>query len=211
MVLYLSAQCRLSWGADPFTYSILDTFGVTVPVPCRSRSCRIARPAPFTPTGWSGSLVVSTQSGIFTTPSAISTANTVYLDWAFINQGGMTISTPFQTELLLNGNQVQTWPATVPLNAGGTEQITNFNLGQLAAGTYTVTVITDYTNQVTESNKNNNTESFTFTVIPPPLPDLAPITPSGWSGPVVASTQTGSTNSATVSRSRIRYTSTGHS
>jgi hypothetical protein len=120
--------------------------------------------APYTPTGWSGPLVVSTQAGNTTTASTITTADNVYIDWAFINQGNAAITTPFQTELLLDGTQVQTWPATVPLNPSDYTHITDYSLGQLAAGTHTVTVNADYLDQVAESDKTNNTATFTFTV-----------------------------------------------
>jgi len=151
--------------------------------------------APYTPSGWSGPLVVSTQSGITTTATTITTAETVYIDWAFINQGSAAITTAFETELLVDGTQVHTWPAGVPLNPNFYTHINDYSLGQLSAGSHTVTVVADYLNQVTESNKNN-TISYTFTVTQATLPNLAPYTPKGWSGPLVVSTQSGVTTSA---------------
>ncbi len=152
--------------------------------------------APYTPTGWSAPLVVTTRSGNTVTAATVTTANTVYIDWAFINQGSSAITTNYQTELLLDGTQIHTWAADVPLNPNFFTYITGFDLGQLSAGSHTVTVITDYLDQVNESNKNNNTETYTFTVVQPPLPDLAPYTPPGWSAPLVASTQAGNTTTA---------------
>ena len=155
--------------------------------------------APYTPSGWSGPLVVSTQSGNTTTATTITTADTVYIDWAFLNQGSAAITTAFQTELLLDGTQVHTWSTGVAVEPRPvTRIVTDYSLGQLAAGSHTVTVVADYLNQVTESNKNNNTATYTFTVTQPALPDLAPYTPSGWSGPLVVSTQSGNTTSAST-------------
>ena len=149
--------------------------------------------APYTPSAWSGPLVVSTLSGSTTTATTISTTNTVYIDWAFINRGNAPINTAYQIELLLDGTEVQTWSGPVPLNPSYYTYINDYSLGQLAAGSHTVTVVADYLNQVTESNENNNTTTYTFTVTQPGLPDLAPYTPSGWSGPLVVSTQSGNT------------------
>ena len=184
-------------GNDSFTYSILDTGTGVVSTATVHITVAIGLPdiAPFTPTGWSGPLVVTTQSGSTTTTATITTSNTVFANWTFINQGAAPITIGFGTELLLNGTLIQTWSFS-GLGANGTESEININLGQLTAGSYTVTVITDYLNQVNESNKNNDIETFTFTVIPPPLPDLAPITPSGWSGPLVISTAAGNTTTA---------------
>ena len=111
--------------------------------------------------------MVSTQLGDTSTGTAITTADTVYIDWAFLNQGNTAITTPFQTELLLDGTQVHTWSADVPLDPSFYTYVTDFSLGQLSAGSHTVTVVADYLDQVTESNKNNNTVSYTFTVTQP--------------------------------------------
>ena len=163
-------------GTDSFTYTILDTgtgVGSTATVDI-SVTNGLPDLAPYTPSGWSGPLVVSTQSGNMTTATTITTADTVYIDLAFLNQGNTAITTAFQTELLLDGTQVHTWSAGVPLDPGFYTYVQNFSLGQLAAGSHTVMVVADYLNQVTESNKNNNTFSYTFTVTQPALPDLCP-------------------------------------
>ena len=162
--------------------------------------------APYAPTGWSGPLVVSAQSGNTMSASTITTADTVFIDWAFLNQGSVAINNAFGVELLLDGTEVQTWSAGIPMGANQYEDITDYSLGQLAAGQHTVTVIADYLDQVAESNKNNNTATYTFTVAQPPLPDLAPYTPSGWSGPLVVSTQQGNTTTpSTITTSNTIY------
>ena len=185
-------------GNDSFTYTILDTgtgVGSTATVHIAVTN-GLPDLAPYTPSGWSGALVVSTQSGVTSTAATITTAQTVYIDWAFLNQGATAITTAFQTELLLDGTQVHTWSAGVPLDPSFYTSSQDFSLGELSAGSHTITVVADYLDQVTESNKNNNTVSYTFTVTQPALPDLAPYTPSGWSGPLVVSTQAGDTTSA---------------
>jgi hypothetical protein len=186
-------------GTDSFTYSILDTgtgvsSSATVTITVTQGPPDLAQ---ATPAGWSGPLAVSTQKGNPTTAATISTSDSVFVDWAFVNQGSIPITTGFQTELLLDGKVIQTW-SFPGLGVGQFEQEMDIPLGHLAVGSHTVTVITDDLNQVTESNKDNNTETYTFTVTPPPLPAFAPDTPSGWSGPLVVSTQKGTTTSAST-------------
>ena len=53
-----------------------------------------------------------TQSGNTTTATTITTADTVYVDWAFVNQGNTAITTAFQTELLLDGTRSTPGPPT---------------------------------------------------------------------------------------------------
>jgi Bacterial Ig-like domain (group 3)/SdrD B-like domain/Domain of unknown function (DUF4214)/Putative Ig domain/CARDB len=151
---------------------------------------------PYTPSGWSGPLVVTTQIGTTTDASVITTSDTVYIDWAIINQGTAATNATFHTELLLDGQQVATWATNPPLGAGDTTTVTDYSLGQLAAGQHTVEIIANYLNEVTESDPNNNTSSYTFTVTGQALPDLAPFTPLDWSGPLVVTTQRGSTTTA---------------
>lgn len=184
-------------GSDSFSYTILDT-GSGVSSSATVTITVVQGPpdlAPITPVGWSGPLVVTTQQGSLTTAPTISTSDNVYVDWTFVNQGSTAIASGFETELLLDGKVIQTWTFN-GLGSGQLEQETDVPLGTLAVGSHTVTVITDDLNQVVESNKNNDSETYTFTVTLPPLPAFAPVTPSGWSGPLVVSIQQGSTISA---------------
>ena len=123
--------------------------------------------------------MVSTQAGDTTTAFTITTADSVYIDWAFINQGSVAINNAFGVELLLDGTQVHTWPAGVPLNPNFYTYINDYSLGQLAAGNHTVTVVADYLNQVTEGNENNNTATYTFTVARAGVPGPGAYRPSG--------------------------------
>ena len=135
-----------------------------------SRTAAAARPRAYTPSGRSGPLVVSTEQGDTTTATTITTTSTIYIDWAFINQGNASIDTTFHTELLLDGKQVTTWYTNPPLGPTIYAFVTDFRLGLLTAGSHTVTVVANYLDEVTESDQTNNTESYTFTVTAPPPP-----------------------------------------
>ena len=145
---------------------------------------------PYTPSGWSAPVVVSTTSGDTTDSSPLYTTSNLYVDWAVQNNGGSTAGGTFYTELLVDGTYKTNW-STTALTAGNYTYFTGYSLGTLSAGTHTIEIYTDYTNAVTESNESDNTYTKTITVLA--LPNLTPYTPSGWSAPVVVSTTSGGT------------------
>ena len=138
--------------------------------------------APYTPFGWTGPLVVSTQFGNTFTAPTVTTLDTVYIDWAFINQGAVAVGNAFSFELMLDGTSVKTWPGPVPLDADFFTYIQDYSLGQLTAGKHTVSIVADYLNQVAESDRTNNTVSFSFTVTPSVSPPISTAAPSFLSG-----------------------------
>src|SRR5205085_1477540 len=112
---------------------------------------------PYQPSGWSGPIVLATQSGGTTSSSSFTSNDTLYVDWAVTNQGVGPVTNAFHTELLLDGNVVTTWSTNPPLDTGHYTSIQDFNLGKLSAGSHTLKIITDYQNEVGESNETNNT------------------------------------------------------
>jgi len=187
-------------GADSFTYAVLasgsgtsTTATVTITV-----ADNLPDLAPFTPSGWSGSLVASTTAGNPTTAAAITTNDTVFIDWAFGNFGSVSTGSTFSTELLVDGAVVKTWIGSSPLDAGFFTSVTDFSIGQLSAGIHIITVASDSSNEVLETNENNNESVIPIFVAVPNKPDLQPYTPSGWSGPLVASNASGDTVGTTV-------------
>lgn len=151
---------------------------------------------PYTPTGWSGPVVVTNSASSLVNASTITTSDTVYVDAAFINSGTATVSVTYSTTLQLDGKTVFT------ITAGPTDPVntyfykTGINLGSLSAGQHTLTMTIDSGGKVTESDKGNNTYTRTFTVTTAGLPDLAPYTPANWSAPLVVTTSASSTTDA---------------
>lgn len=120
---------------------------------------------PYTPTGWSDKIVVSTTSGATTDSSTIHTTDNLYASFAIANNSSSNISTPFYTALYVDGVEKQTWQIN-SLNASviaGTPS--GFNIGTLSAGTHTIKIVTDSTGAVTESNETDNEYSKTITVV----------------------------------------------
>ncbi len=145
--------------------------------------------APYQPTGWSDKIVVSTVIGTSTDSSPLITTNTLYVDWAVINNGGSTASN-FSTSLYLDGTLLTSW-STTSLGTNAYISLQDYSLGSLSAGTHTVKITTDSGNTVTESSETDNSYTKTITVSAPALPNLTPYQPSGWSDKIVVSTVTG--------------------
>jgi hypothetical protein len=122
--------------------------------------------APHKPTGWSNNLVISTTTGTNTDASKFTTDDTLYIDWAQINQGQGATNGAYKSRLLLNGKEVQIWTQTNAINPSETAVVTDFNLGKLAAGTHKLRLEIDYENKQVESTENNNVFERTFTVDP---------------------------------------------
>jgi autotransporter-associated beta strand protein len=123
--------------------------------------------APGTPQGWSGPLVVATQPNTFTTAAVITTSDTVYAAGGFINQGTAPVNVPYSDQMFLDGEPVATFLFNPPQEVGIIDDVHNVNLGHLAAGSHTVTLNADYQDVLVETNKNNNSQSYTFTVTQP--------------------------------------------
>src|SRR5581483_9470883 len=122
---------------------------------------------PFTPNGWDGPIVVATAPGGTTDAGTLTTGDTLYVDWAVLNQGTVSITTPFQVDLLLDGNLVNSWSAGLPLDPRFYTHVNDYSLGQLPAGTHTLTLVADSGDQVAESDETNNRFSYTFSVTAP--------------------------------------------
>jgi autotransporter-associated beta strand protein len=153
-------------GTDTFSYTLADTgtgytrtgtvtIQVVAPLPDLT---------PYQPSGWDGPLVVTLFQGATTNSSSILTTDTAYVDWAVANFGQGPVPVTFQTQVLLDGVVVGTWTTSPPLNPNTYTYVIGAQLPALTAGTHTLKLVTDSAGQVSESNENNNTITYTFTV-----------------------------------------------
>jgi hypothetical protein len=143
--------------------------------------------APTTPSGWSGPIVISTVTGTNTDGSPVGN-QTAYVDVAIKNQGTVAAGA-FTVALMIDGGTNKTWSVS-SLAAGTAWTQTDYSI-TLTPGSHTLTLVADSTSAVNESDETNNQSSKTMTWSSPGQPDLVPVTPSGWSGPIVVSTVTG--------------------
>ena len=152
---------------------------------------------PYQPSGWSDEIVVSRATGNNTDSASLTTADTLYLDWAVINNGNAAAGTLFYTELYVDGVLKFTWNTTPPLGTSVYTSVADYSIGSLSAGTHTLRIKTDSTGVIGESNEGDNEYTKTISVATVSQPNLTPYQPSGWSDKIVVSRATGNNTDST--------------
>ena len=151
---------------------------------------------PYQPSGWSDKIVVARTTGTTTDSTGLTTADTLYVNWAVINNGTTAAASTFYTYLYVDGVYKTYW-TTASLAAGSYTYANNTSIGSLSAGTHTITITTDATGAITESNESDNSYTKTITVSSPSFPNLTPYQPPGWSDKIVVARTTGTTTDST--------------
>ena len=146
---------------------------------------------PYQPAGWSDKIVVSSSTGTTTNSPLITPSDTVYVDWAVINNGSAPTAARFYTALYVDGLLRTSWYTDPPLSTNNYAHVDDYSIGSFNAGLHTLMLIADSTGTITESNELDNTYTRQFTVSPPPQPNLTPYQAPGWSDKVVISTNAG--------------------
>jgi len=111
---------------------------------------------PTTPLSWSAPIVVSTTSGTNTDASSILSTDTLFIDWAVINDGNDPTSSSYLVTLSVDGKNQLSWIANPPHNANVFVFVEDFQLGSLSPGTHTLTITADSESAVGESNESDN-------------------------------------------------------
>jgi len=145
--------------------------------------------APIAPSGWSAPIVVSNVMNTTTDSATLLTTDTLYVDFAFTNLSQTAVTNvAFTTTLSVDGTVVKTVTQPAVLGFSNVPTV-DFNIGSLSAGGHTLTMTIDTGNTVAESNEADNVFTKTITVTTPVVgqSNLAPISPVGWSAPIVVS------------------------
>jgi len=111
---------------------------------------------PYQPQGWSAPIVVATTTGTHSDSTSLRTNDTVYVDWALINNGAGPTSVRFYTSLYVNGERRGRWTTSPPVEATNYQFVNDFNIGTLSAGSHTLRLVVDSDNELTESNESDN-------------------------------------------------------
>ena len=156
---------------------------------------------PYNPTGWFDKLVVSNSPSCSDTncteSSSFLQTDTLYVNWAVVNNGSAATSVTFYTNLYIDGKQINQWYTDPPMDPTYYIYVMNYQVGSLSAGGHSIEIVTDSTNVIDESNENDNIYIKTITVgsAPPPTnkPNLTPYKPQGWSDKIVVTNKTGCT------------------
>ncbi len=116
---------------------------------------------PYTPTGWDDPIVPSSMSGTTTVDTLYHTQDT-YIDWAVVNDGSATATGRFYTCLYLDGSEINCW-YTDDLDAGSYAYVQDYvhNVDP-PAGWHTLEIVTDFYDDIAESNESDNSWSADF-------------------------------------------------
>ncbi|NLF73838.1 MAG: hypothetical protein GX575_32920, partial [Candidatus Anammoximicrobium sp.] len=118
---------------------------------------------PYQPSGWSDEIVISKTTGTHTN-DALTTNDTLYMDWAVINNGNSATTAAFYTNLYLDGSYVTRWLRASGLGSGYYTYVEDVALGTLKAGTHTLQIVADATGTIAETNESDNTFTVSFSV-----------------------------------------------
>ncbi|HEY0078253.1 MAG TPA: M12 family metallo-peptidase [Pyrinomonadaceae bacterium] len=119
---------------------------------------------PYQPSGWSDKIVVSNKTGTSTDDGTLRAADTLYVDWAVLNNGTAAVGTTFYTKLFVDGVERSLWFSNPPLNPNFYSFIQDYSIGTLSPGVHTVRIVTDTTGVIPESNEADNEYTKTITV-----------------------------------------------
>ena len=142
--------------ANPTTFTIVGSASVSANFSAAGTS--LPNLTAYKPSGWSDKIVVSTAAGVTTDSSLLLPTDTLYVNWAAINDGGSSIpaSPNYWFYLYLDGSLKGTWYVDFALDSGWYINVLDFSLGSLSQGTHTLRLVCDTTNVVRESNEGDN-------------------------------------------------------
>ena len=149
-------------------------FGPTVSVKIVVNAPLVPNLTSYQPSGWSDKIVVSRATGNNTDSTLLTTADSLYVDWAVINNGSGATAVTFYTELYVDGVLKTTFNTSPPLNASSYTSFADYSIGTLSAGTHTILLKTDSTSAIAESNEGDNQYTKTISVSAATSPNLTP-------------------------------------
>ncbi len=117
---------------------------------------------PYKPDDWDGRIIVSTKKNTEENASKIYDNQELYVDFAVTNKGDKAASNA-ESKLYVDGVLVKTISSD-SLKAGYYHYTKDVSIGTLSAGTHTISVVTDPSGKVSESNENNNSCTKTIKV-----------------------------------------------
>jgi formylglycine-generating enzyme required for sulfatase activity len=124
---------------------------------------------PYQDAGWSDKIVVSTNTGDHIDDTTLTSADDLYVDWAYVNNGNADITKDHSVKLYVDGVLNNTWSGCNPLGLTSDNMcsVSDYLLGKLSVGTHTIKMVVDADNQITESNESDNEYTKTITVTAP--------------------------------------------
>jgi hypothetical protein len=142
---------------------------------------------PYEPSSWSDEIVVSKVTGTNTDDTPLTEDDTLYVDWAVLNQGTADVSGTVYYYLYVDGAHTKSWYSTDIPSAGYYVRVEDYSIGKLSAGSHTVKIVADATDAITESDEGNNEYSKTINIS---SSNTAPTLSSGYVNPTSGTTST---------------------
>jgi len=133
---------------------------------------------PYQPSSWADKIVVSNHTGDNDDDSPLFTTDTLYIDFAIINNGATATKDTFYTRLYVDDVLRQTWYADPPLEPGYYASVLDYSIGALSAGNHTIKIVTDYDNRITETDEGDNEYQRTINIVAGDPPQISSISPS---------------------------------
>lgn len=160
---------------------------------------------PYTPGGWSDPLMLSSQLDAQSSGD-LYYQETVYVNWAVLNEGNADIPQAFSVGLFIDGSYVASW-STTGLPSYYYLYAINQVLGQdPLPGWHYVEIEADLYNQIAETDESDNGwGDWFYWRDPGSLPNLLPYTPDGWDNPVVAASEAGDDGDRRLYNDRPTY------
>ena len=121
---------------------------------------------PFQPAGWSDRIVVSTVTGTHTDSASLTSSDTLYVDWAVINNGGLTPNMRFNAKLYVDGVEKGTWYTDDPFTPNSYVYIDDYPISRLSVGTHALRLVADPANTINEANEADNEYTRMISVTP---------------------------------------------
>jgi hypothetical protein len=134
---------------------------------------------PYKPNGWSAPVVVSDTPGTQQDSPALKSTEPLYVSWAVLNAGDLSVTSRFYIDLLLDGSFAGRWVDNNSLDPNFFIDVTDFKIGPLAPGSHSLELIPDSTH-TTLGSAENYTKTFTVIQLGPPPPPQQPTTSTSW-------------------------------
>ncbi|MGD9732351.1 MAG: C13 family peptidase [Desulfamplus sp.] len=142
---------------------------------------------PYKPSGWSDKIVVSNSTGTNTDMDVIYITDEIYINFAFINDSDVNISSKFNIALYVDEKLVESWTYVRIVESNYYVSLKDYNIGVLNEGEHTIKLVVDSTGLLDESDETDNTYIKYITVSSGEKPNLKPYKPPGWSDKIVVS------------------------
>ncbi len=163
MSMYINYDCDYYYPSANKNYYSLQFMTLDVTVNAQPAPSQEPNLTSYQPQGWSDKIVVTNVPGTTTNTSLFLSTDTLYVNFAVVNDSDVAINSTFHVDLYVDGVLDNTWSLN-PLNAHSYGVVTDYSIGSLSPGTHTIKIVADSTGAIAESNEGDNEYVKTITV-----------------------------------------------